>query len=209
MVETDPGLGDDELIGRVLEGDPVALEEFLLRNYAYLESYIQKRIPAGKRGLVRSEDIIQEVYLKVFTKIQSYKPEGKPQLYAWLQTIARNTLFDALRKNKRDDVAVAPEVASPVQDSDEILNIIELLAVDQNPRVSQDLRRKELHQAFRVALGSLSGEYRQVIELLYIDHLQIEDVAEKLGKTVDSVRGIRMRARRQLRDSLVRLSRFV
>ncbi len=209
MAETDSESRESELIRRVLEGDAVALEEFLLRNYGFLEAYIQRRIPPGKRGLVRSEDIIQEVYLKIFRNAQSYRPEGRAQLYSWLQTVARNTLFDALRKHRREDVLVEADITPGERDSEEIQNLIVNLAIDQNPRVSQDLRRQELHQAFRVALGSLTDDYRRVIELLYIEQLSIEAVAQQLGKSVDAVRGIRMRARRQLRETLLRLSRFV
>ena len=82
---------NDELVQRVLGGDRGALEEFLLRSYDWLERYIQSQIPPAKRGQIRAEDVIQEVYLKVFRKMDSFRPEGRGQLFSWLQTVARNT----------------------------------------------------------------------------------------------------------------------
>ena len=95
------------------------------------------------------------------------------------------------------------------QESSELQSLVELLAIDNNPRASQCARTDELHHAFRVALSTMPDDYRRVIELLYIEQQGIEEVAEQLGKTVDAIRAIRMRARRQLREAIVRLSRFV
>jgi len=198
-----------DLIERVLSGDRSALEEFLLRHYDWLEAYVRRRIPLNQQGLIQPEDVIQEVYLRVFQAADRYRPQGRGQLYAWLQTIARNVLTDTFRKRKPGGAKIDVDSDRQIFENDELRNLLEGLAVDQNPSASQHARLKELHQAFLVALGNLPGEYRQVIELLYLQQQPIEAVAEKLGKSVDAVRGLRMRARRQLRDAIDRLSRFI
>ncbi|TWU03686.1 RNA polymerase sigma factor [Neorhodopirellula pilleata] len=200
--------GEDELIAKLLAGDESALEAFLLTHYQWLDQYIQRRIPANQKGRINSEDIIQEVYLRVFRNLPSFRAEGREQLFAWLQTIARNTLFDAFRKHRRDG-KVTNEADAPAQNEDNINHLIEEFAVSSDPRSSQCLRVKELRQAFYVALGGLPEEYRQVIEMLYLQQLELPDVAERLGKSEGSIRGIRTRARQQLREALIRLSLYV
>ena len=200
---------DDEiLITRLLTGDAQALEAFLLLHYDWLEGYVRRRIPVGQRGAIASEDIIQEVYLRVFRNLDAFRPEGREQLFSWLQTIARNTLFDAFRKNRRQS-RVASESNLPQEQDERLISLMQQLAMDPDTRVSSFVRAKELRRAFWVAMGALSNDYRRVIELLYIEQVPIEDVAEELGKTVDSIRGIRMRARQQIREALVRLSNYV
>ncbi|QDV66477.1 ECF RNA polymerase sigma-E factor [Rosistilla carotiformis] len=208
MSESSDEQTDDSLVERVLGGDRAALEELLLRNYDWMERYVKRFLPASNRSTLSPEDIIQDVYLQVFRKIGSFEPQGRGQLFAWLQTIARNTVFDALRKVKRSPSALCSQVAAG-SESGELKGLIEELAVDKNSRVTQFAREKELRSAFWVAMGTLPTEYRQAVELLYVQELPIDEVAAQMGKTVDAIRGIRMRARKQLQASLVRLSRYV
>ncbi len=208
MNSLDPGI-EDELVQRVLQGDDSALEEFLLRNYDWLERYIEDKIPVSKRSLVSAEDVLQEVYLKIFRSLGKYRPEGRPQLYAWLQTIARNTLFDELRKRKRHNVALEADVPAAASDQSGIHNLITELAIDDDPRASHHARAGELHQAFYDALATLSDEHRQVIELLYVQQQSPEVVAQQIGKSEDAIRGLAYRAKQRLRDEIVRLSRYI
>ena len=160
------GRSEDELISRILEGDKSALEEFLLLNYQALDLYIQRRIPANQRGHVNSEDVIQEVYLRVFRNLKSFRVEGREQLFSWLQTIARNTLFDTFRKIRRDG-RVANEIDSSAPNDEGIDHLIEEFAVSTDPRASQCLRTKEL--ASRLLCGDwkstrrISKRYRNVV----------------------------------------------
>ncbi|MEZ6091137.1 MAG: RNA polymerase sigma factor [Pirellulaceae bacterium] len=201
---------EDELVRRFIGGDRAALEELLLRNYDWLEAYISGLISKEQRNLVQIEDVIQEVYLRVFRKLDSFEPEGRGQLFSWLQTIARNTLFDILRTQKRKRKSI-PAVSNQVlsNEGDELQSFIEQLAAGDDSRVTRFVQAKELRQAFWVALTTLTDDYRRTIELLYIEEKPIEEVAEALGKSVDAIRGIRTRARNQLREALVRLSLYV
>ena len=198
MDDEDPE-SSDELTKRVLEGDRAALEELLLRNYEWLENYIKKMIPAHKRGLVNPEDVIQEVYFKLFRSVNNFEPQGRAQLFSWLKTIARSTLFDAFRREKQR----ANDTTAEMQ------RVMEQLVLDDNPRASQFVQVAELHRAFRLALGSLPEDYRKVIEMLYLEQQDMETVASELGRTPDAIRGLRTRARNALRESLVRLSNYV
>lgn len=200
----------ERLIHSVLDGDRAALEELLLRNYDWLERYVIRFIPAERRGTLCPEDIIQDVYLQVFRKIDSFRPEGRRQFFAWLQTIARNTVFDAMRKAKRNNSSSWSQIAAlTTGPSSELKGLIDELAVDKDTRVSQFVHAKELRNAFWIAMETLPTEYRQTVDLLYVQELPIDEVAQQMGKTVDAVRGLRMRARKQLQAALVRLSNYI
>lgn len=70
--------------------------DYLLKNY----SYSIKAIIAGYlKNEQDQEDLLQEVWLKIWKGIHKYN-ERKAGLYCWMATIARNLCIDTLRKFK-------------------------------------------------------------------------------------------------------------
>lgn len=70
--------------------------EYLYDNYsASLLGIISKII----KDTEKSEDILQDVFVKIWRKIGDYDP-AKGRLFTWMVNIARNTAIDQFRKDK-------------------------------------------------------------------------------------------------------------
>ena len=85
---------DKELVKQVLNGNQHACR-FLVANYQGLVNHMVRRI------LLRddlAEDVCQDVFLKVFSRLRSYRGEAK--LSTWIATIAYHTALTELKKKK-------------------------------------------------------------------------------------------------------------
>ena len=199
---------EDRLIERIRDGDRLALQELLLRNYDWLQRYLVGMIPSNQRNCIAIDDLMQEVYLRIFRSIDRFRVEGRSQLFSWLQTIGRNTLFDESRKQARSARVIQnPSLNDTAADS--IDSLISQIVPDDDARVTHLIQANELKHAFWIAMGSLPEDYSRVLRMLYIDGISIDEAANRLEKSVGAVRGMRTRARERLKEEIVRLSNYV
>src|SRR2546422_695494 len=101
---------DAELIAAVLKGDTASFE-FLVKKY-------QPRIFATARRYARREseveDIVQEVFMKAFQKLGSYRAEAPFE--HWLMRLAVRTCYDFLRSHQRNRETTFSELSDPEND---------------------------------------------------------------------------------------------
>lgn len=124
-----------------------------------------------------SQDITQEAFL---TALHS-KLDPSSVTAGWLLTVARNRLFDLLRREERyeDKLRLIMGGARTVH----AVDVVEKLRIDD-------------------ALAQLPLDYRLVLTLHYIDGYSVPALAEHIGRSHKSVEGVITRARRALREVL-------
>ncbi|MEM1304322.1 MAG: sigma-70 family RNA polymerase sigma factor [Planctomycetota bacterium] len=201
--------GELALIGKATEGDQAALEQLFVRYHPELHAYIDRKIPANVRASISTDDILQETYLKGFMAIGRFEPQGRGSLLAWLKVIASRKLTDAWRskgREKRSDRPAHSPGGSDVNSS--LRGLLSLVAID-GLGPGDEAMLDELQSEFQVALAGMSEKYRDAIRLRYLEGLPLETVAERLDTTEGAVRGLCHRARQELRERLMRLSRFI
>ena len=202
---------ESELIQQAIAGDQQALEQLFVRYHPELYTYIERKISGNVRTSVSAEDILQETYLKGFTAIGRFEPQGPGSLLAWLKVIAARKLTDAWRskgREKRSDKPAHSPAGGGGDMNSSMRGLLSLVAME-GLSPGDEAMHVELQSEFHVALASMSEKYRQAISLRYIEGLSVETVAERLGTTPDATRGLCHRARRELRERLMRLSRFI
>ena len=86
---------DEQLIQWVADGDSSCLATLFERHHRAVYNFVLQIT----RHQAQSEDLVQDVFLKMLKKARSYRGEGS--FRAWMFHIARNVAFDYLRKNKR------------------------------------------------------------------------------------------------------------
>lgn len=88
---------DEQLIKWVAEGDPSCLATLFERYHRGVYQFCLQitRHPA------QSEDLVQDVFLKILRKAKSFRGEGS--FKAWMFNIARNVTLDYVRKVKRQN----------------------------------------------------------------------------------------------------------
>src|SRR6266481_10209212 len=127
---------------------------------------------------VLSEDLVQEVFLRILKYRQSYRP-GTP-FRAWIYQIARNARVDHFRRAPRN-VALNPEMAPAVETGDP---------------AQQQQESELLHRA----LMELPEEKRELLVLCRFQELPYEEVARLVGCGVATVKVRIHRALMELRE---------
>ncbi|MGH8612719.1 MAG: sigma-70 family RNA polymerase sigma factor [Gammaproteobacteria bacterium] len=176
-------VGEDgrQLIGRVAEGDRIALEG-LYDRYAQLVFALALRI---LRNQTDAEEVVQDVFWQVWRNATRYDPaRGTPD--AWLFTLARTRALDALRLSRRS----------------------EGLALEEASEVSEDLAAEgaqatEIRQIVTNALNGLSKVQRTAIELAYYGGLTQTEIAQHTGAPLGTVKTWIRKGLAQLRDTFV------
>lgn len=152
-------------------GSQVALAD-LYDRYAGLAYGIAIRV-LGDPG--RAEDAVQEAFLNVWNRAQTFDPE-RGSLRTWLLTAVRNRSIDYLRGrggHERRELELQPALASSGQRG------------DPWREVSLSLER----EAVREALASLPPEQRQAIELAYFGGYTQTEIAGLTRVPVGTVKG--------------------
>lgn len=131
-----------------------------------------------------AENIAGDVFLKALESLDSYQERGIP-MQAWLFKIARNLVIDYTRKEYKKEIVPIDSVQMP--DKTDIQEMAE--ANYERERVSK-------------ALGQLTEEQRQVIELRFFGGLTSEETGKVLNKKSGAVRQMQSSALKTLRNIL-------
>jgi len=180
-----------ELIAAVLAGDSTSFEP-LVAKYS-------PRVFATARRYARREseveDIAQEVWLKAFDKLRSFR--GEAPFEHWLMRMTVRTCYDFLRAHQRNRESAFSEISEPEEDW------LERFMADPGSAA-------EDADAARVLVGrvmeKLSPDARLVIQLLEIEDRSVKDIAELMGWSVPLVKVRAFRARGEMRKILARMT---
>ena len=180
-----------ELITAVLQGDPVSFEP-LVQKYS-------PRVFATARRYARREseveDIAQEVWLKAFSKLRSFR--GEAPFEHWLMRMTVRTCYDFLRRHQRNRESSFTDLTEPETDW------LERFVADPGSAADDAAAAKLL--VHRV-LEKLSPQARLVIQLLEIEDRSVKEIAVITGWSVPLVKVRAFRARGEMRKILARMA---
>jgi len=183
---------DAELIAAVLNGDTASFEP-LVRKY-------QPRVFATARRYARRdnevEDIVQEVFLKAFQKLRSFR--GDAPFEHWLMRLAVRTCYDFLRAHQRNRELSFSDI------SDEESDWLERFDAHPSETGENAAAARELVER---VLAQLSPAARLVITLLEIEDRSVKEIAALTGWSVPVVKIRAFRARAEMRKCLAKLAR--
>jgi len=183
---------DPELIAAVLNGD-VASFEPLVKKY-------QPRVFATARRYARREseveDIVQEVFLKAFQKLRSFR--GDAPFEHWLMRLAVRTCYDFLRAHQRNRELSLSDI------SDEEGDWLERFAANPSDAAENAAAARELVER---VLAQLSPAARLVLTLLEIEDRSLKEIAALTGWSVPVVKIRAFRARAEMRKCLEKIAR--
>ena len=183
---------------KAADGDTAAFER-LVRKY---EKYVCTTVYSVVKNYDDSFDVAQEVFLKLYHSIASFK--GESSFSSWLYRIAKNTALDFLRKEKksRNNVSLYTEN----DDGEETQMEIPDNSVSSSPE--QTAVRNEAKDIIYSALDEISEQHKELIVLRDIDGFSYEEIAEMLGLEYGTVKSRLFRARDALRKKLLEKNYF-
>jgi RNA polymerase sigma-70 factor (ECF subfamily) len=176
---------DEEIVERVLGGE-VALYEVLMRRH-------NQRLYRAVRAILRDEadidDLLQESYLAAYRDLARF--EGRARFSTWLTRIAVNRALDRRRQRARVD-EIAMQSDGPMA----------LGASEEDPE-RQSARREFVH-LLEEAIDALPDVHRGVYVLRELEGMETQETSEVLELDPTTVKTRLHRARRLLRERLLR-----
>lgn len=145
------------------------------------------------------QDLVQEVFLKVFTHIDSFR--ATQPFPNWVARIALNTCYDQLRKQK-----ARPEVRFADLSDADIEFIDSLVARRESPAPSYEPDGRGLVEKL---LATLKPNEQRVIRLLDLEKKSLREASELTGWGLSKLKVTALRARRKLNANLKILERRI
>lgn len=197
-MESDP----EELLRLARAGHNVALGKLLELYGSYLELLARLQIGRRLQGKVDASDLVQETFLRAHQYFGQFEGSTEAELVAWLRQILASRLADLLRRYygaRRRAVQLERELTLELDQSSRVLDQ-GLLSPTSSP--SQQAARREQAVILADALGRLPDDYREVIILHHLEERPFPEVARLMGRTIDSVKNLWIRALTRLRRTL-------
>lgn len=132
-----------------------------------------------------AEEVVQEVFLKIFHNIDQYS-ESKGRLYTWMLQIARNTAIDTTRSKDFKN-------AKRIQSLDIDVNK-DAEGLSSHPYMD--------HLGLEKVLSALTEDQRQVIDLAYYKGYTQQEISQQLQQPLGTVKTHIRGALQQLRKLL-------
>ena len=178
------GLGDNEIISRVLRGEQNAYAELVNRYQAYVFTLVLRMIKSREDA----EEVAQDVFIKAYRSLADFRGESK--FSTWLYTIANTTSITFLRKKKLDVHSLDNEKVFEVADSKD--SGFRANLVEQKSRVNM----------VNEAIAMLSPDDAEIITLFYKAEQNLEEISRILRLETNTAKVRLHRARTRLKEKM-------
>jgi RNA polymerase sigma-70 factor (ECF subfamily) len=179
-LSANPATSDEVLIGRIANGDRLAMQVLFARHHVRVFRFVLRLV----RNEATAEDLISEVFLDVWR--QAGKFEGRSAVSTWLLSIARFKALSVLRR--KPEAELDEETAEAIEDTSDIPDVT--------------LEKKQKADIIRKCLSGLSNEHREIVDLVYYHEKSVEEVAEIVGIPEATVKTRMFYARKKLAELL-------
>lgn len=169
---------DEELAIMYVDGDNKAFDLLLSRNQEKLFTYILFVV----RDREMANDMFQETFFKVVSRLQQGKYIANGKFSAWLMRIAHNVIMDWYRQQRAQNIVDAPKendlsnVGSTLLESSREGELV-------NNQVMENVRRMMSH---------LPASQREVVFMRFYQQMSFKEIAEATGVSINTALG-RMR----------------
>lgn len=173
----------------------------LLEGYRpYLELLVRLEIGRRLQTKVDTADIVQETLLAAHDHLAEFRGSSANEFVAWLRSILSAKLSNLVRHYVATQGRDVRREQGLEINLDQTSRLIDrgLQAVDSTP--SQQVMRHEQGVLLAAALAQLPDDYREVVVLRHLEELTFPQVAERMGRSVDSVQKLWVRALARLRS---------
>lgn len=167
----DETIGDEQLIAQVARGDRRAFEA-LYDRYSSAVFGLALRMLSNRE---QAEEAVQEIFWRVWQRAQSFDPNRS--FAPWLFGIAHNYSIDELRRRRVRPQSVYEDDEHPI-----------LSSIPDDTDVGEAALMGEQRRLVINALRELPTEQRQALELAYFGGLTQQEVAERLGSPLGTVK---------------------
>lgn len=180
---------DRILVERVLSGNTRAFGTIIRDTEGLVAQIVFKMIPDREER----RDIAQDIYLKVFQKLDSFRFQSK--LSTWIARIAYTTCINQLEKNKASPIG--NERPAPADREDEYPQ-----EYPDAHDLEENLLGTELNSLLESEMEKLPALYKLLITLYHHQELSYSEIAQIVALPEGTIKSYLFRARKMLRDRI-------
>jgi RNA polymerase sigma-70 factor (ECF subfamily) len=192
----------EQLLAHAAAGDPNARDRLLALNRSRLKRMVAIRMDPRLAARVDPSDVVQEALTDAARKWDGYLRDRPMAFYPWLRRLAWERLVKLYRRHvlaqRRSVVREERRMQLPDQSAMRLARRI----TGSTTGPSAQLRRDELRDHVRAALGKMRAADREVLVLRHLEGLTSREIAEVLNKSEGAVNTRHVRALCRLRELL-------
>lgn len=166
---------DRQLILNIRSGDEEAYET-IYRRYSNI---VWRQL----RGIVRNDeaanDLVQEVFLRVWTHAQQW--DGRGSFQGWLLKLSTNLALNHLRKARRHPQLTLDPPGEPLEEEGQENRFSTRYLEEGSLGPAETFEKIETYLELRRMIDELPEEKREVFSLIHDAQLETREVAQKLG----------------------------
>ena len=170
---------DEELALSYMNGNNRAFDELLSRSQDKIFNYIMYVV----KDEDLANDLFQETYLKVITKMQNGRYTDTGKFFWWLTRVAHNVIIDYYRAQK------SSRIIEPTKDND-LSNLNSNSVMDSNRE--SELANAQVLRDVKKLMEALPEPQREVVFMRFFQELSFKEIAEMTGVSINTSLG-RMR----------------
>ena len=172
---------DTILVSRVLAGNPHAFRQ-LVKQHERLVWHMVSRVANRPQD---SEDICQEVFLRVYQKLPLFRHQSK--LSTWIATIAYRTAINHAKKEHKH-ISEDLDQAS--------------VYLQETPDAHEQLEKEAVHTYVHEQMSKLPVQYKTILTLFHLEEMSLVEIQQIMDMPVGTVKNYLFRARKLLKDRL-------
>ncbi|HKC67871.1 MAG TPA: sigma-70 family RNA polymerase sigma factor [Bacteroidia bacterium] len=193
-------LYDIKLIERALKHDDQKAYAELMKRYWEPVYFMLLRMVNNNKD--DAEDLTIEAFGKAFKNLEQYSTNFA--FSTWLFKIASNNAIDFLRRNKEHKGLVSLNKPIDSDGGEDLSTLVKGTGLDPEESVI----RKQNIEKIRAVIDKLKPNYREIVELFYIEELSNEEIAKRVNLPLSTVKTRLFRARDLLLTIVKRQKNF-
>lgn len=170
---------DEQLALSYVNGNNRAFDLLLSRTQSKLYSYILFVV----RDRDKADDIFQETFVKVITKLHEGKYTTSGKFAAWLMRIAHNVMMDFYREQKQGNIVEPSE-------GNDLSNLNPANILDSN--IENQFVNEQVLSDVKKMMNMLPPTQREVVFMRFYQEMSFKEIAEATNVSINTALG-RMR----------------
>jgi RNA polymerase sigma-70 factor (ECF subfamily) len=185
--QTQPG--DLDLARRLRTGDESAFEAFFAEFFPRVYRFARVRLGGDDDA---AEEVAQTTLIKALAKLSTYR--GEAALFTWLCAFCRHEIAGWFERSGKDSRLVRAD------DSVETRVLLEAIAALSQDDPEQEYERRELSRLVHATLDHLPQHYGDALVWKYLEGINVEEIARRLGVGYKAAESLLTRARQAFRE---------
>jgi len=155
------------------------MNELYKQYYSKLLAFINSKV----RNIHDAEDILSEVFIKIYKNIE--KLDSDEKITSWIYTITRNSIIDFYRKNNKTPTLQEFKEESTFDDKKQEKSI-----------------HDELSNCLKPMINSLPDNYKEVLLLSEIKGLKQSEIAKEINLSAANTKSLIFRGKKKIKEKL-------